>query len=82
MFNMDAKRELRPAETKKTKLLQYGLQCSLCLQTLQNSKLLKCTHSFCVDCLMGIIKEDDGKKSITCPECTEVTVVHFIVKYF
>ncbi|XP_021948374.1 RING finger protein nhl-1 isoform X2 [Folsomia candida] len=43
------------------------LTCAICLDRYRNPKLLPCQHSFCVECLEGLV--DYVRKQIKCPEC-------------
>ncbi|XP_033100202.1 tripartite motif-containing protein 2-like [Anneissia japonica] len=44
------------------------LECAICLKRIQNPKLLKCLHSFCLACLEKGVKK---KRKLTCPTCTK-----------
>ena len=47
--------------------------CNVCLENMldKNPRSLSCLHTFCTDCLKKVMK--DGK--ISCPTCSEITVV-------
>ena len=46
-------------------------ECSICISELINSRLLPCTHSFCLDCLDRYCRSLDKLPgdNMTCPEC-------------
>ena len=68
----------RRQESFRTKSLKL-LECTVCLDTIDVPKTLKCDHSFCKNCLADILKskllEDDvlqapkDRMHITCPNC-------------
>jgi hypothetical protein len=51
--------------------LEEIVQCSICLDRIQNPKVLPCQHSFCLDpCLRGIAAAHEGRNGfLRCPEC-------------
>ncbi|XP_046560224.1 RING finger protein 17-like [Haliotis rubra] len=62
--------------------MQKGASCPRCQHTFavkfrdhrgisRQPLLLKCSHTFCESCLLKLAR--DGKKSITCPTCKDVT---------
>ena len=55
--------------------LHKELECPVCLDTLKKPKLLGCTHTFCLECLETLVKEENDVKKIICPTCREVTKV-------
>ena len=50
------------------------LQCSLCLSTLVDPRLLPCQHTYCEGCLKQHIAAHINDRFITCPECRELTL--------
>ena len=55
--------------------LQREVTCSLCLDVLQDPKLLSCDHIFCKSpCLENLARRSDNN-SLSCPECRAITVV-------
>ena len=52
--------------------LEDQLNCSICLDTFKNPKLLQCPHIFCQQCLEGLVRR---QPSITCPSCRQVTPI-------
>ena len=52
------------------------LNCSICLDTYSNPKLLQCYHAFCDQCLVPLgVRDQQGKLSLTCPTCRQVTPI-------
>lgn len=53
------------------------IQCSLCLETLREPKLLPCLHRFCLECLENAVRAlGKGRlKSFSCPLCREEIVI-------
>ena len=45
--------------------------CLICLEVLQNAKLLPCFHTFCLQCLKGYWKGKTGGQRVSCPVCRE-----------
>lgn len=55
--------------------LQREVTCSLCLDILQEPKLLSCDHIFCKSpCLENLARRSVNNR-LSCPECRAVTVV-------
>ena len=48
------------------KKLEEQLTCSICLDNFTNPKVLPCSHSFCLQCLQGVIIQNNH---LTCPTC-------------
>ena len=51
--------------------LEEQLTCSICLDQYTNPKILPCFHTFCLDCLKGVLPEvtQQGHYSLPCPTC-------------
>ena len=51
--------------------LRKEAECSLCIETIKNPKILPCHHGFCCECLnkMAAVKSAEGFASFDCPEC-------------
>ena len=58
------------------KQLEEQLNCSICLDTYTNPKLLQCFHVYCQQCLVPLVEQDQrGRLGLTCPNCRQVTRV-------
>ena len=56
--------------------LEEQLNCSICLDTYTNPKLLQCFHVYCQQCLVPLVDRDQrGQLGLTCPICCQVTPV-------
>ena len=56
--------------------LEDQLNCSICLDTYTNPKLLQCFHVYCKECLVRLVDRDQqGQLSLTCPTCRQATSV-------
>lgn len=59
--------------------IQEELICAICLDFLQDPKILNCAHSFCYQCLVGITSSrysrELARDEIECPSCRQVTRV-------
>ncbi|XP_072163709.1 probable RING finger protein 207 homolog [Diadema setosum] len=51
------------------------LECPICLTLFNQPKSLKCSHTFCIDCLERIFQTQPNQQIITCPVCREGTPV-------
>ncbi|XP_064632475.1 E3 ubiquitin-protein ligase TRIM71-like [Lineus longissimus] len=56
--------------------IEEEFQCSLCLDRLQEPKILPCYHSFCSDCLEAWLRHCGT--SLVCPECRKETVCNAV----
>ena len=58
------------------KQLEEQLNCSICLDTYTDPKLLHCFHTYCRKCLVKlVVRDQQGDLSLTCPICRQVTPV-------
>ena len=62
----------------RVKKARDELTCAVCLNPLEDPKLLDCAHSFCRDCLIGLVKSPivqgaDQRGYIPCPSCRKIT---------
>ena len=58
------------------KKLEEQLNCSICLDTFTDPKLLQCFHVYCRKCLVPLVARDQqGKLGLACPTCCQVTPV-------
>jgi len=58
---------------KVLKRITTQLECSLCLETYTDAKLLLCFHSFCKKCLERLVIQDQNGHTLTCPNCHRTT---------
>ena len=64
------------AAKEALKKLEEQLNCSICLGIYTDPKLLQCNHVFCQMCLVKlVIRDQQGRLAITCPNCRQVTPV-------
>ena len=66
----------RVLETDPINQLEENLQCTVCLEVLTDPRTLPCCHSFCKDCLEGVVETLRGKahrgrpiREFPCPNC-------------
>ena len=58
------------------KRLEEQLNCSICLDTFTDPKLLQCFHVYCQQCLVPLgVRDQKGQLSLTCPTCRQVTPI-------
>ena len=58
------------------KKLEEQLNCSICLETFTDPKLLQCFHVYCQQCLVPLgVRDQQGQLSLTCPTCRQVTPI-------
>ena len=58
------------------KKLEEGLNCSICLDTYTDPKLLQCFHTYCRKCLVPLVdRNQQGQLDLTCPICRQVTPI-------
>ena len=56
--------------------LDEQLNCSICLDTYTDPKILQCFHIYCQKCLVKlVIRDQQGQLSLSCPICRQVTPV-------
>ena len=48
------------------------LTCAICLCRYDHPKVLPCLHSYCKECLEGLVKKARPNQELTCPQCKEV----------
>ena len=58
---------------KALKRITAQLECSICLDTLTDAKLLPCFHSFCKKCLERLVVHDRDGHTLCCPTCRRTT---------
>ena len=58
------------------KKLEEQLNCSICLDTYTDPKLLQCFHVYCQQCLVPLVDQDQwGQLGLSCPICRHVRPV-------
>ena len=57
------------------KKLSDQLECSICLDSFTDPKLLQCFHVFCKDCLEPLVLRDQHGLSLRCPNCRRSTLL-------
>ena len=56
--------------------LEDQLNCSICLDTYTDPKLLQCFHAYCKQCLVPLVDRDQqGQLGLSCPTCRQVTPI-------
>ena len=59
---------------KALKKVEDQLDCSICLETYTDPKLLQCLHVFCRKCLVKlVVRDQQGQLILTCPICRQDT---------
>ena len=57
------------------KKLADQLECSICLDSFTDPKMLQCFHVFCKDCLEPLVLRDQHGLSLRCPNCRRSTLL-------
>ena len=61
---------------KVVERVEEQLNCSICLDTYTDPKILQCFHVFCRQCLVPLgVRDQQGQLSLTCPTCRQVTPI-------
>ena len=55
--------------------LEEQLKCAICLDIYADPKLLQCFHVYCSNCLVKLVRDQQGELSLTCPTCRQVTPI-------
>ncbi len=55
--------------------LDEQLNCSICLDTYTDPKVLQCFHTYCTKCLIPLVRGRKGQLTLTCPACRQVTPI-------
>ena len=64
------------AEEGTLKQVEEQLNCSICLDTYTDPKMLECFHAFCHQCLVPLgVRDQQGHLSLTCPNCRQATPI-------
>lgn len=51
------------------------LVCALCMGTFSTPRSLQCLHTYCQECLEGLLRVSARKDTVTCPECRVKTAL-------
>ena len=62
----------RPIQGKKEKLLRL-IECPICLNELQDPRLLSCRHTLCYTCVRDYTEKGNYGNQLPCPVCRGVT---------
>ena len=65
---------LKVAEEAQKKIAAK-LECSVCLDTYTNPKLLPCFHTFCKKCLEHLVLKDRDRHTLCCPNCRRTNLL-------
>ena len=61
---------------KVVEKVEEQLNCSICLDTYTDPKILQCFHVFCRQCLVPLgVRDQQGQLSLTCPTCRQATPI-------
>ena len=61
---------------KVVEKVEEQLNCSICLDTYTDPKILQCFHVFCRQCLVPLgVRDQQGQLSLTCPTCRLATPI-------
>ena len=60
---------------RQQRLLQL-IECPICLNELQDPRLLSCRHIYCYKCLKDYHKKGNHGNALLCPQCREVTTIY------
>ena len=64
------------AEKTLLEKVEEELNCSICLDTYSDPKLLQCLHAYCRKCLVKlVVRDQQGQLILTCPICRHDTPV-------
>ena len=63
------------APEKQQRLLRL-IECPVCLNELQDPRLLTCRHTLCYTCLKGYTVKNQYVKELPCPVCREETTLY------
>ena len=64
------------AEKDVLQKLEEQLQCTICLDTYTDPKVLQCDHVYCRECIRQLLLRNmSGDHSLTCPSCRQVTPI-------
>ena len=71
-----------PSPSRKDSLASHHVElakeeiiCPMCIGIFDNPRSLQCLHSYCENCLSGLLRASAVNDSIDCPECRVQTAV-------
>ena len=64
-----------PGRSSEGEASKKDLTCSVCLDRLKDPKLLPCLHTYCKECLQGILRKSRNESNIQCPQCRSTHAV-------
>ena len=59
---------------KRQRLMQL-IECSVCLNELQDPRMLSCRHALCYTCVKEYTEKNKYDKELSCPVCREMTTL-------
>ena len=60
---------------RQQRLLQL-IECPICLNELQDPRLLSCQHIYCYKCVKDYHKKGNYRNALPCPQCREETTLY------
>ena len=60
---------------RQQRLLQL-IECLICIDELQDPRLLSCRHIYCYKCLKDYHEKGNHGNALPCPQCREVTTLY------
>ena len=60
----------------KQQMLQRLIECPVCLNELQDPRLLTCRHTLCYTCLKDYTVKNEYVNELPCPVCRQVTTLY------
>ena len=67
--------EIPSVADKALRKVTAQLECSICLETFTDAKLLPCFHTFCKKCLERLVVKDHDEHTLCCPTCRRTTLL-------
>ena len=74
-YNRLAMAEPPKVAEEALKKITAQLECSVCLDTYTNPKLLPCFHTFCKKCLGRLVVQDCDRHTLCCPNCRRTALL-------
>ena len=62
--------------TKKQHRLLQLIECPICLNEMNDSRLLSCRHALCYKCLKDYTEKGDYADELPCPVCRQITQLY------